>query len=517
MKVEKSEGLWKKKIGFIGKFKNMVFGKKIAEGEAVGTPSWPPLETLISEMKSAGESAETARRETQAEETPEAGEDQPQESQTREISNEDLLTTRAANWFKKIFSKEKKEIISEEELNKEIKNARFEDLGGVVNSIEKQFPELNLENSDIKSEIMKTLKDLGDGNYEKVKRYSEKSIETMQQMEGDISGKKELISFFERMRDIAGEMERESEETEGAVDMKKLKDFNALFNKEELKKLEEVKKPSDLKHAIKLLEKSGTQGLMRFSLPYMYYDIVFNYEPGKKSESNEKVVKSIKKDRELFNALPDELNEMKKYANEVFDIIEKFRKEILEDKVNERRETHRISKIEKDFELKIEVGIDRMSNDEFLEFREDFKDIMVDSSDIIRGVELLKKIGIEYDDIKELDTNWVIKTSNRIICDKKIETTERGESPSVMEEIKENIKKELRRLKKENKEQFEAISGLITNINEEETIREICEKVSFFEELFVANLVSSMSSVEKEKIYRMKAKDLVKLYNKVKK
>ncbi|MDF1497850.1 MAG: hypothetical protein P1P85_00635 [Patescibacteria group bacterium] len=67
MKREMNEGLWKKKMGFIEGFKNRILGKKIAEGESAGTPSWPPLKTLISEMESA---EETPTQEAQTEEAP---------------------------------------------------------------------------------------------------------------------------------------------------------------------------------------------------------------------------------------------------------------------------------------------------------------------------------------------------------------------------------------------------------------------------------------------------------------
>ena len=119
------------------------------------------------------------------------------------------------------------------------------------------------------------------------------------------------------------------------------------------------------------------------------------------------------------------------------------------------------------------------------------------------------KIGLE-NGIDKIDVNDIkqvnyLKMSNL--------ETEAGE---ISKQLEEKIKKKLRDAKKANKEQFEAVNGLISQVDGEKTVEENCKKVSFLGELLITDLVSLMSDTEKNEIYGMKAKDLVELYKKIK-
>ncbi|MCK4891868.1 MAG: hypothetical protein KAS78_04325, partial [Candidatus Pacebacteria bacterium] len=156
--------------------------------------------------------------------------------------------------------------VPEEGLNEKIKNARFEDLKEIANFVERQFPELKLENSGAKNQIDTALKDLEDGDYEKVKRYSEESIGLAQGIEGDISGKEELISFFERIGDIAEEMEIRNkainiigdpwstETTEASRNEAGQYLLNKIFSEDEIDKIKNAENDGNEENLMKMIK-----------------------------------------------------------------------------------------------------------------------------------------------------------------------------------------------------------------------------------------------------------------------
>jgi len=103
------------------------------------------------------------------------------------------------------------------------------------------------------------------------------------------------------------------------------------------------------------------------------------------------------------------------------------------------KETQRIAeKMTRDIESKIEIGIGKMSDDEAIKFGKDLnKSIAVINNRSVfmdKTIEMLKDVGLTFNDMRKIDNDWLIKTVSEI-CEK-IEKNNLGETKENIQEQK---------------------------------------------------------------------------------
>ena len=227
---------------------------------------------------------------------------------------------------------------------------KIEEIGRVFNERKDIDRTMNLLNiiTNYKKKIMS-----GDEEeFKKVEEGLEVYKSHIDNFKASFFGEDDLKKLFEKVGEL---VERKREDKE------RLEKFDILFAEEEFKKLEDVEKPSDLEPAIRLLEKTldviaegkfpksgrSVEGIKWKVLQSKdlalnhYFDFAFDNQNGTKTkaELSKMLIMQLEDDRGIFTNLPIELKNAEKYAGKVFDIVEGFRKEILEDGDDEREDS----------------------------------------------------------------------------------------------------------------------------------------------------------------------------------